>query len=239
MKRLIALVVCVFLMGMHTMLNADGTINKMIHHVSTPYVSETKTVETASDDTNVETTNVGSGIEVPNTEDAYTLVDAEPCDTSGDRKPNAKVDIGYDSNFANREYWAYTNNIGQLIYVQADEIIAQSDRDENSGSDRYCSDEAKVPGVEASDLDEGHVIADSLGGVSNAYNITPEDSYTNRNGNQAEFEEEIRNALYDGSSVTDFEAVINYDDASMTPSDYKISYYIDNELVTHTFENAS
>ena len=54
-----------------------------------------------------------------------------------------------------------------------------------NASGRYCNDEAKVPGVEEPDLDEGHVIADSLGGVSNAYNITPQNSTLNRHGDQA------------------------------------------------------
>lgn len=33
-----------------------------------------------------------------------------------------------------------------------------------------------MPGVESDNLDEEHVIADSLGEISNAYNITPQNS---------------------------------------------------------------
>lgn len=65
----------------------------------------------------------------------------------------------------------------------AEEILLQNDETEDvTSAGRYYHDEAKVPGVEHSDLDEGHVIADSLGGVSNAYNITPQDSILNRHG---------------------------------------------------------
>ncbi|WP_239992629.1 hypothetical protein [Trichococcus alkaliphilus] len=49
-------------------------------------------------------------------------------------------------------------------------------------------DEAKVPGTENSNLDEGHVIADSIVGVVNAYNITQQDSVLNRYEDQAYME---------------------------------------------------
>ncbi|MBM7663980.1 hypothetical protein JOC25_000436 [Solibacillus kalamii] len=72
----------------------------------------------------------------------------------------------------------------------ANEIILQDDHNEPVlSSGRYYPDEAKVPGVESDVLDEGHVIADSLGGVSNAYNITPQNSTLNRHGNQAYMED--------------------------------------------------
>lgn len=106
--------------------------------------------------------------------DGYTLVDATSCDISGQRIANAVVDIGY----GDREYWAFTNEYGQLVKVIAKEIILQEDA-EATNDGRYCSDEAKVPGTEEADLDEGHVIADSLGGVSNAYNITPQNNTSN------------------------------------------------------------
>ena len=66
--------------------------------------------------------------------------------------------------------------------------------------------EADVPGTERSYLDQGHVIADSLGGVSNAYNITPQDSTLNRHGDQAYMEKVIR----DAGGVTNFVAKISY-----------------------------
>ncbi|MGP4079766.1 DNA/RNA non-specific endonuclease, partial [Pseudalkalibacillus sp. R45] len=97
----------------------------------------------------------------------YERLEVDGGDLSGHREPNVVVDIG----FGDREYWAFTNEHGQLVRVIADEIILQDDSTEPvSSSGRYYSDEAKVPGVESAILDEGHIIADSLGGVSNAYN---------------------------------------------------------------------
>ena len=124
----------------------------------------------------------------PNNElfSGYKLIEVDGGDLSGYREPNVVVDIG----FGDREYWAFTNEYGQLVRVIADEIILQDDSNEPVlSSGRYYSDEAKVPGVESDVLDEGHIIADSLGGVSNAYNITPQDSTLNRHGDQAYMEE--------------------------------------------------
>ena len=113
------------------------------------------------------------------------------------------VDIGY----GDRQYYAYTNEYGQLIKVTAAQIILQDDAKEPVlETGRYYPDEAKVPGVESPTLDEGHVIADSLGGVSNAYNITPQDSTLNRDGDQAYMEKVIR----DAGGCSDFTAVITY-----------------------------
>lgn len=121
----------------------------------------------------------------------FTQLNIEACSLSGTRQPNAVVDIG----FGDREYWAFTNEYGQLVKVMAKEIIIQDDSTELVNSKgRYCADEAKVSGTERSDLDEGHIIADSLGGVSNAYNITPQNSDLNRYGEQADMEQSIRNA---------------------------------------------
>ncbi len=191
-------------------------------------------VETAS-------MNVGSiGVENIDLLD-NKIIEVDPCDLSGDRMPSTKVDIGMDTPLANREYYAYTNEYGQLIYVEADNIIAQDDELEEKyerGDERYCSDEAKVPGVESSELDEGHVIADSLGGVSNAYNITPQDSQLNRTGAQAELEEEMREELTNGSEITDFSAEITYPDSiTQIPNHYHIEYYIDNELKIYDYDN--
>ena len=146
--------------------------------------------------------------------DGYQIVDVNFCSLSGNRVANAAVDIGY----GDREYWAFTNEHGQLVKVVAKKIVPQNDDTEDVNSNgRYCNDEAKVPGVEASDLDEGHVIADSLGGVSNAYNITPQNSTLNRTGKQADMEESIRKA----GGCTDFTAIITYPNTStMTPSHY-------------------
>jgi hypothetical protein len=120
----------------------------------------------------------------PNNErfSGYKLIEVDGGDLSGYRESKVVVDIGY----GDREYWAFTNEHGQLVRVLADEIIIQDDDNEPvKSSGRYYSDEAKVPGVESDVLDEGHIIADSLGGVSNAYNITPQNSTLNRHGDQA------------------------------------------------------
>lgn len=165
--------------------------------------------------------------------DGYKIVDVNYCSLSGSRQANVAVDIGY----GDREYWAFTNEHGQLVKVVAKKIIPQNDDTEDVNSNgRYCNDEAKVPGVEASDLDEGHVIADSLGGVSNAYNITPQNSTLNRTGKQADMEESIRNA----GGCTDFTAIITYPNTStMTPSHYAYTYTLNGKVTKTEFYNKS
>lgn len=165
--------------------------------------------------------------------DGYKTITVDGSDMSGYREPNVRVDIG----FGEREYWGFTNENGQLVRVIADEIILQDDATESVTSDgRYYSDEAKVPGVESSTLDEGHVIADSLGGVSNAYNITPQDSVLNRHGDQAYMERNIREA----GGATDFEAIITYPDIEThIPSKYKYTYTILGNKVVDEYENVN
>lgn len=165
--------------------------------------------------------------------DGYKIVDVNYCSLSGGRQANVAVDIGY----GDREYWAFTNEHGQLVKVVAKKIVPQNDNTEDvNSSGRYCGDEAKVPGVEASDLDEGHVIADSLGGVSNAYNITPQNSTLNRTGKQADMEESIRKA----GGCTDFTAIITYPNTStMTPSHYAYTYTLNGKVVKTEFDNKS
>lgn len=156
----------------------------------------------------------------------YKTIIVDGGNMSGYREPNVRVDIG----FGDREYWGFTNEYGQLIRVIADAIVLQDDTTEPVKSNgRYYHDEAKVPGVEHSNLDEGHVIADSLGGVSNAYNITPQDSILNRHGDQAYMERNIRQA----GGATNFEAIITYpDNETQIPSKYRYTYTIlGNEIV--------
>lgn len=139
--------------------------------------------------------------------EGYRLIEVDGGNLSGYREPNVVVDIG----FGDREYYAFTNEYGQLVKVIAKEIILQDDSTEPVNSNgRYYPDEAKVPGVESKNLDEGHVIADSLGGVSNAYNITPQNSTLNRHGDQAYMEKVIR----DAGGCTDFVAIITYSDTT-------------------------
>jgi hypothetical protein len=152
---------------------------------------------------------------------------------SGHRESNVVVDIGY----GDRKYWAFTNEYGQLVRVIADEIIPQDDSSEPVlSSGRYYSDEAKVPGVESDVLDEGHIIADSLGGVSNAYNITPQDSTLNRHGDQAYMEDSIRRA----GGASNFEAIITYPNTeTQIPSNYKYTYTIMGNQVIDIFDNVN
>lgn len=163
----------------------------------------------------------------------YKLIEVDGGDRSGDREPNVRVDIG----FGDREYWAFTNEYGQLIRVEAKEIILQDDKKEPvKSSGRYYYDEADVPGTERSYLDQGHVIADSLGGVSNAYNITPQDSTLNRHGDQAYMEKVIR----DAGGVTNFVAKISYPDTeTQIPDHYTYTYIMKGRTVTDDFDNVN
>lgn len=163
--------------------------------------------------------------------DGYTLIEVDGGDLSGYRQANVVVDIG----FGYREYWAYTNEYGQLVRVVANEIVVQDDSTEPVNSNgRYFSDEAKVPGTEDLNLDEGHIIADSLGGVANAYNITPQDSVLNRHGDQAYMERTIQQA----GGATNFEAIITYPNTTtQIPSRYKYTYTVNGNQVVDEFDN--
>lgn len=160
-----------------------------------------------------------------------TVITVAGGDLSGSRAANVKVDVGY----GDREYWAFTNKYGQLVAVIAEKVTLQNENSESVTDDgRYYSDEAKVPGTEAVDLDEGHVIADSLGGVSNAYNITPQNSTLNRYGDQAYMEKVIR----DAGGCTDFVAIITYPDTkTQIPSHYSYTYTLQGNVINDEFDN--
>lgn len=163
----------------------------------------------------------------------YKLIVVDGGNLSGHREPNVVVDIG----FGDREYYAFTNEYGQLVKVVAKEIILQDDSTEPvNSSGRYYQDEAKVPGVESRTLDEGHVIADSLGGVSNAYNITPQNSILNRHGDQAYMEKVIR----DAGGCTEFVAIITYPNTTtQIPSHYSYTYTINGNVINDEFDNVN
>ena len=165
--------------------------------------------------------------------DGYALIEVDGGNISGYRAATVVVDIG----FGDREYWAYTNEYGQLVRVVAAEIILQDNTTEPVNSEgRYYDDEAKVPGTENANLDEGHVIADSLGGVANAYNIAPQDSVLNRHGDQAYMERNIVQA----GGATNFEAIITYPDTTtQVPSSYKYTYTINGYQVVDEFQNVN
>ena len=163
----------------------------------------------------------------------YKKIVVDGGNMSGYREANVVVDIG----FGDREYWAYTNDHGQLFRVTADKVILQDDATEHVTSDgRYYNDEAAVPGTELSNYDQGHVIADSLGGVSNAYNITPQDSTMNRHGDQAYMEKNIR----DAGGCTNFEAIITYPNTTtQIPSHYHYTYTLNGNVITEDFNNVN
>lgn len=194
--------------------------------------SSTTIVDESNIDKNKDLSNENKNDE--NTEDifaGYKLIEVDGGNLSGHREPNVVVDIG----FGDREYWAFTNEYGQLVKVVAKEIVLQDDSKEPVNSNgRYYPDEAKVPGVESKNLDEGHVIADSLGGVSNAYNITPQNSTLNRHGDQAYMEKVIR----DAGGCTDFVAIITYPNTTtQIPSHYSYTYTINGNVVNDEFDN--
>lgn len=191
---------------------------------------DTSTVEQPKD------TKASTESKTPTAKDSFTgykKITVDGGDLSGSRQANVVVDIG----FGDRKYWAFTNEYGQLVRVIAKKIVLQDDATEDVTHDgRYYSDEAKVPGVKRADLDEGHIIADSLGGVSNAYNITPQDSTLNRHGDQAYMEDVIRKA----GGATNFEAQITYPNTStMIPSAYQYTYTVRGNTVVDRFKNGN
>lgn len=199
--------------------------NTAEENVETTDTSNVDTIElTSTNTTNTSAEDIFAG---------YTLLYVDGGDLSGHRESNVVVDIG----FGDRKYYAFTNEYGQLVKVIAKEIILQDDSTEPVNSNgRYYSDEAKVPGVESKTLDEGHVIADSLGGVSNAYNITPQNSTLNRYGDQAYMEKVIR----DAGGCTDFVAIITYPDTTtQIPSHYSYTYTINGNVINDEFDNVN
>ena len=181
---------------------------------TTPEETSKESTKASTTATNTKSTNTQAK-QVPK---GYRLLSVAGGDLSGYREPNAMVDVGYGP----REYWAYTNAYGQLVKITAKEIILQDDATEAVNEDgRYYDDEAKVSGTELAGYDEGHVIADSLGGVSNAYNITPQNSALNRYGDQAYMEKVIRQA----GGAYNFTAEISYPNTyTQIPSSYKFTY---------------
>ena len=235
----ILLLMTVFIVGCTTnveddvpITNAEAkTVSQEVSLVNTDKDSEKeKTVTAVVEEPVVEETPVQQNDELFS---GYKLIEVDGGDLSGYREPKVAVDIGYGE----REYWAFTNEYGQLVRVIADEIILQDDQNEPVlSSGRYYHDEAKVPGVESDVLDEGHVIADSLGGVSNAYNITPQNSTLNRHGDQAYMEDSIRKA----GGATNFEAIITYPNTdTQIPSNYQYTYTIRGNIIVDSFENVN
>ena len=127
-----------------------------------------------------------------------------------------------------------TNSTGQLVEVIARDIIVQNDDTETvNDKGRYCDYLPFVPGA-GKGFDRGHVIADSLGGQSNVYNLAPQNATLNRYGDQAFIENQIRKA----GGAADFHAVLTYPDShSDVPSRYSIAYSLENTPRVRTFAN--
>lgn len=200
-------------------------------------ISKEETKDNTDSDISKENTETTNSVEETSSDKdifaGYTLIEVDGGNLSGHREPNVVVDIG----FGDRKYYAFTNEYGQLVKVVAKQIILQDDKTEPVKSNgRYYNDEAKVPGVESKTLDEGHVIADSLGGVSNAYNITPQNSTLNRHGDQAYMEKVIR----DAGGCTDFTAIITYPNTTtQIPSHYSYTYTINGNVINDEFDNVN
>jgi hypothetical protein len=155
----------------------------------------------------------------------YTLIKVDGGDFSNNRKDKVVVNIG----FGDREYYAFTNQYGQVIKVIAKEIVIQDDSKEPvKNNNRYYNSVADMVPEGVSDYDNGHIIADCLGGVANAYNITPQNSTLNRHGDQAYMEKIILSS----NSCTDFVGIISYPDTiTMIPDFYKFNFKINGEEV--------
>lgn len=162
-------------------------------------------------------------------------VDGSLCDTdTRERTANVVVSIGATDDGVPREYYAVTNSTGQLVEVIARDIIVQNDDTETvSDKGRYCDYLPFVPGA-GKGFDRGHVIADSLGGQSNLYNLAPQNATLNRHGDQAFIENQIRKA----GGAADFHVVLTYPDShSDVPSRYSIAYSLENTPRVRTFAN--
>ncbi|MCM3226880.1 DNA/RNA non-specific endonuclease [Terribacillus saccharophilus] len=235
MNYLVLLLTFIFMVGCTNVEDAATSDKETVSKVVAAENSDTKSekeeavAEVEDEPEGEETSTVSNEKEFP----GYDILEVDGGDLSGYRQLNVVVDIG----FGERVYWAFTNEYGQLVRVIADEIILQDDSTEPvTSSGRYYSDEAKVPGVESADLDEGHIIADSLGGVSNAYNITPQESTLNRHGDQAYMEKSIR----DAGGATNFEAIITYPDTeTQIPSSYQYTYTLMGNEIVDTFDNVN
>ncbi|AGX02763.1 hypothetical protein B14911_16920 [Bacillus sp. NRRL B-14911] len=229
MNYLISLLTIIFMAGCTNPEDASNTNADKVPQEETTVTVKPEAEKTASVPAGKETSTQSNN----ELFSGYELIEVDGGDVSGYRESKVVVDIGY----GDREYWAFTNEYGQLVRVIADEIILQDDSTEPvSSSGRYYSDEAKVPGVESDVLDEGHIIADSLGGVSNAYNITPQDSTLNRHGDQAYMEDAIRKA----GGATNFEAIITYPNTeTQIPSSYQYTYTLMGNEIVDTFENVN
>lgn len=157
-------------------------------------------------------------------ENSYTKVST--CSYSTNTAPNVKVNIGA----GDREYYAYTNEHGQLQYITADTITIQDEQSEVVNADgNYCDQPADI--AKDTGYTNTYIIADSLGGASNAYNLIPGGISTS---NLAE----IENDILENGGATEFNAYFEYSDSETNvPHTIQISYKINEGLVEYQFNN--
>lgn len=102
----------------------ENTIHTIPTTTPTP-ISTASTESIITTETNQATTSLPESTDNPiNTKDNNIVetISIDACDLSGNRRANAIVDIGY----GDREYYAYTNEYGQMVKVTASQIIIQN-----------------------------------------------------------------------------------------------------------------
>lgn len=159
----------------------------------------------------------------------------------GNREANVVVNGGFNDDYARRNYYGFTNEFGQLSYYKADKIIDQNDDVEPVKSDGRFGTPADVYGTatedepEGRDFDRGHVMADSLGGAPNAYNMTPQDAYLNEHSIEVGIEGRARNG-----NIKQYTSIPLYDSTTtQTPYAYFTSFVDDGRYVEWFFYNTS
>lgn len=165
--------------------------------------------------------------------DVKNAINIDICDLKAKRLSNVVALIGAN----NRKYYSQVNEFNQIVKVEAKQITKQ-EKSEERVKGRYCEDEARVNGTQEKNLDQGHIIADSLGGASNTYNITPQNSTLNRIGEQSKMEKYMVKMLTHHHKITDFIATIKYPNTkTLIPSHYNFSFKVDNEVKSYSFDN--
>lgn len=86
--------------------------------------------------------------------------------------------------------------------------------------------------------DAGHILAREFGGPAEQFNLTPMDAHTNRHGEWRYMEQEWKEQLKDGKSVTDLEYKMHYDGDSKRASGFDVSYRVDGELESRYIDNS-
>ncbi|MBQ6631829.1 MAG: hypothetical protein IJH55_06945, partial [Romboutsia sp.] len=92
----------------------------------TTVVKDSNTDKNENTETSHTTTTQSNSENTDDMFDGYKIIEVDGGNLSGHRESNVAVDIG----FGDREYWAFTNEYGQLVKVVAKEIILQDDSKE-------------------------------------------------------------------------------------------------------------